>query len=89
MPRQRKLNVFGCARIQNVKENALTLFYPYRLPVSQTFSVNCEPPIADFPSIRSFLLLMSLLRLAPSFLILLVAVVHLFSPEEWLKLVSC
>jgi hypothetical protein len=88
MAGQTKLNIFRGTRVQKMEQDALAFFYSHGLAVPERLAVNREPLIADLPSVRFLLLLLSLLLFAFEVRILLVFRLHLLGPEERLKLVS-
>ena len=49
--RQRQLNDLRGAGVQEVKQDALSLFHPHRLAVTQAFSVDGEPLVSDLPTV--------------------------------------
>src|SRR5204862_6505838 len=89
MARQSELDVFGRARVQKMEENALAFFHSHRLSVPKTLAIDRKPLIADFPSVRFFLLLLRLLCFARCFRVNFVSCLHLFGSKKRLEFVGC
>ena len=57
---QRELNVLGGAGIQEVEQDALSLFDAHRLAIPQALAIDGEALIADFPAVGFLVFLLAL-----------------------------